>query len=100
MSTSGRFSRCRIITPQRQRGLRNLGCARTVFIARKHTESEQGTLADDDVAFDEGESHRLLAELVAAAERSPMSELPAGRADLNALLLSLRGAAASPTNCA
>ena len=31
------------------------------------------------------------AELEAAAERSPLPELPAGRADLNALLLSLRG---------
>ena len=70
------------------------------LVARKRAGAEQGTLADDDVAFHEGEYHRLLAELVAAAERSPLPELPAGRAELNALLLSLRGAAASPMNCA
>ena len=48
-------------------------------------------------AFHEGEYHRLLAELEAAAERSPLPELPAGRADLNALLLALRGVAATPS---
>ncbi len=62
------------------------------LVARKLAGAEQGTLADDDVAFHESEFHRLSTELAAAAERSPLPELPAGRADLNALLLSLRGA--------
>ena len=65
------------------------------LVARKRAGAEQGTLADDDVAFHEGEFARLLAELEAAAERSPLPELPAGRAELNALLLSLRGQFAS-----
>ena len=62
------------------------------LVARKLAGAEQETLADDDVAFHESEFHRLLAELATAAERSPLPELPAGRADLNALLLTLRGA--------
>ena len=53
--------------------------------AARKRQGEQGTLADDDVSFHEGEFHRLLAELEAAAERSPLPELPSGRADLNAL---------------
>ena len=60
------------------------------LVARKRAGAEQVTLADDDVAFHEGEFHRLLAELEAAAGRSPLPEMPAGRADLNILLLSLR----------
>ena len=69
------------------------------LVARKRTGAEQGALADDDVAFHEGEFHRLLAELEAAAERSALPELPAGRADLNALLLSLRSVTtSSPAN--
>ncbi len=70
------------------------------LVARKRAGAEQGTLADDDVAFHEKEFHRLLAGLEAAAEHSPLPELPAGSAELDALLLSLRGVAASPTNCA
>ena len=65
------------------------------LVARKRAGAEQGTLADDDVAFHEGEFARLLAELEAAAEQSPLPELPAGRAELNALLLSLRSQFAS-----
>ena len=65
------------------------------LIARKRAGAEHGTLADDDVAFHEAEFHRLLAELEAAAERSTLPELPAGRADLNELLLSLRSVTAS-----
>ncbi len=69
------------------------------LVARKRGGAEQGTLADDDVAFHEGEFHRLLAELEAAAERSSLPELPAGRADLNELLLSLRNViVSSPAN--
>jgi predicted nucleotidyltransferase len=60
------------------------------LVARKRAGFEQGTLKDNDVLFHEGEFHRLLVELEAAAERSPLPELPAGRDDLNALLLSLR----------
>ena len=66
------------------------------LVARKRAGAEQGTLADDDVAFHEAEFHRLLAELEAAAERSSLPELPTGRADLNELLLSLRSITASP----
>ena len=65
------------------------------LVARKRGGAEQETLADDDVAFHEGEFHRLLAELE-AAERSSLPGLPAGRADLNALLLSLRGVTMPP----
>ena len=61
------------------------------LVARKRAGAEQVTLADDDFAFHEGEFHRLLAELETVAERSPLPELPAGRAELNSLLLSLRG---------
>lgn len=60
------------------------------LVARKRAGVEQSTLADDDVGFHESEFARLLAALEAAAERSPLPELPAGRADLNALLLDLR----------
>ncbi len=60
------------------------------LVARKRAGAEQGILADDDIAFHEGEFHRLMGELEAAAERSQLPELPAGYADLNALLLSLR----------
>ena len=66
------------------------------LVARKRGGAEQGTLADDDVAFHEKEFHRLLAELEAAAERSSLPELPIGRAELNKLLLSLRSVTASP----
>lgn len=66
------------------------------LVARKRAGAEQGTLADDDVAFHEREFHRLLAELEAAAARSSLPELPAGRAELDELLLSLRGVTASP----
>ena len=47
------------------------------LVARKRAGAEQGTLPDDDVAFHEGEFARLLAELEAAAEGSPLPELPA-----------------------
>ncbi len=60
------------------------------LVARKRTGAEQGTLSGDDVAFHEREFARLLNELEAAAERSPLPELPAGRGKLNSLLLSLR----------
>ena len=60
------------------------------LVVRKRAGAEQGTLADDDVAFHKGEFDRLLADLEAAAECSPLPEFPAGRAELNALLLSLR----------
>ena len=65
------------------------------LVARKRAGSEQGTLTDEDVEFHETEFHRLLAELEAAAERSPLPELPAGRVELNSLLLALRGDPAS-----
>ena len=61
------------------------------LVARKRAGAEQGTLADHDVAFHEGEFHRLLAELEAAEARSALPELPTARPDLDALLLSLRG---------
>ena len=61
------------------------------LVARKRAGAEQSILADEDVGFHEGEFARLLAELEAAAERSPLPELPAGRDELNALLLALRG---------
>ena len=60
------------------------------LVARKRAGAEHGTLADDDIAFHKAEFHRLLTALEAAAEHSTLPELPAGRADLNALLLSLR----------
>ena len=65
------------------------------LVALKLGGAEQGNLADDDVALHEVKFRRLLAELEAAAERSPLPELPAGRAELNSLLLSLRGQSAS-----
>jgi predicted nucleotidyltransferase len=61
------------------------------LVARKRAGAEQATLDDGDVTFHEGEFARLLAELATASERSPLPEQPAGRADLNALLLALRG---------
>ena len=66
------------------------------LVARKRGGAEQEKLADDDVAFHEAEFHRLMAELEAAADRSSLPELPAGRADLNALLLALRNVTTSP----
>ena len=66
------------------------------LVARKRAGAEQGTLADDDVAFHEKEFHHLLAELETAAERSPLPELPAGRDELNALLLFLREGSVQP----
>ena len=62
------------------------------LVARKRAGAEQETLSDDDFEFHERGYHRLLTELEAAAARSSLPELPAGRAELNDLLLSLRGA--------
>jgi predicted nucleotidyltransferase len=60
------------------------------LIARKRDGAEQGTLADEDFFFHEQEFARLLSDLESAAEISPLPEFPAGRAELDALLLSLR----------
>jgi hypothetical protein len=60
------------------------------LIARKSAGAEKGALGDGDIAFHAGEFARLLSELEAAAETSPLPEFPTARAGLDSLLLSLR----------
>lgn len=63
------------------------------LLAAKRAGAEAETLRDDAdaFAFHEAEFARLLAEMERAAETSPLPELPRARAELNALLLRLRG---------
>lgn len=63
------------------------------LVARKLAQPEQTAIEDEDVATHQGEFERLLAELEQAALTSALPEIPtpAARADLNALLLELRG---------
>ena len=60
------------------------------LIERKIRGSENGTLAEADLAFHEQEYARLRAELERAFEQSDLPEQPGGDAALNDLLIRVR----------
>jgi uncharacterized protein len=60
------------------------------LVARKIAGPEKSRLDDGDLPFFEGEYERLRGELQAAHQASLLAEMPAGRAELDALLVRLR----------
>lgn len=60
------------------------------LIARKLTGAEKGTLPSDDFALHESEFTRLMGELDAAAESSPLPDAPSAESALHDLLLRIR----------
>ncbi len=60
------------------------------LIERKLSGPEKGDLPETDMKFHEKKYERLVSELEAAAEKSPLPEVPSGKAALNDLLVRLR----------
>ena len=61
------------------------------LIERKMTGTEKGALKDADIGFHEKEKDKLTAMLEEAMEKSSLPDVPSGKAQLNDLLLRLRG---------
>ena len=61
-----------------------------IFIDRKISGTEKGTLDQADLSFHEQEYERLPTELEEAFEQSVLPEQPSGAAALNDLLIQLR----------
>jgi uncharacterized protein len=62
------------------------------LVRRKLSGPEQSTLEEADLAFHQAEYERLRGVLQQAHEASPLPEAPTARAELNELLIRLRGA--------
>jgi predicted nucleotidyltransferase len=66
------------------------------LVQRKLAGPEQSTLEESDLAFYQSEYDRLRGELQSAFEQSSLPEVASAKAELNDLLLRLRGAAPEP----